>query len=157
METNLFTTSHIAATPHGQAITRFTEDLPQSGLGHVTVLEGARLHRHQLAQALGQELGYRVNLGAVTAKYIGETEKNLDRLFSAANNGGSILFFDEADPLFGKRTDVKDAHDRYANLMTRLGTFQGRVIIGVDNKNTLPQPLLSQSKILSVHDYWPPR
>ena len=59
---------------------------------------------------------YRIDLSAVVSKYIGETEKNLRRLFDAAEGGGAILLFDEADALFGKRSEVKDAHDRYANI-----------------------------------------
>jgi SpoVK/Ycf46/Vps4 family AAA+-type ATPase len=58
----------------------------------------------------------RVNLDAVVSKYIGETEKNLSRVYEAAEAGSTLLFFDEADALFGRRSDVKDAHDRYANL-----------------------------------------
>jgi hypothetical protein len=68
-----------------------------------------------LARELGLEL-FRVDLSRVMSKYIGETEKNLSRLFDDARASGAILFFDEADALFGKRTEVKDAHDRYANL-----------------------------------------
>src|SRR5688572_29199827 len=68
---------------------------------------------------LGKELRrdvLRVDLSAVVSKYIGETEKNLKRLFDDAESKAAVLFFDEADALFGKRTEVKDAHDRYANL-----------------------------------------
>ena len=76
----------------------------------------------------------RVNLNTVKNKYIGETEKNLKRLFSAAKKTGAVLFFDEADALFGKRSKVKDAHDRYANievsyLLKRLKRFPGIVIL----------------------------
>jgi len=67
----------------------------------------------------GGEL-FRVDLGTVVSKYIGETEKNLSALFDLAERSGWILFFDEADALFGKRTDVQDAHDRYANVQTLL-------------------------------------
>ena len=59
---------------------------------------------------------YRIDLSSVVSKYIGETEKNLRRLFDAAEDSGAILFFDEADALFGKRSEVKDSHDRYANI-----------------------------------------
>jgi SpoVK/Ycf46/Vps4 family AAA+-type ATPase len=59
---------------------------------------------------------YRIDLSAVVSKYIGETEKNLRHLFDAAEDGGAILFFDEADALFGKRSEVRDSHDRYANI-----------------------------------------
>ena len=70
-----------------------------------------------MARELGLEL-YRVDLSHVVSKYIGETEKNLARLFERAENKDAILFFDEADALFGKRSEVKDAHDRFANLET---------------------------------------
>ncbi|WP_053227441.1 ATP-binding protein [Solirubrobacter soli] len=70
-----------------------------------------------LARRLGLDL-YRVDLASVLSKYIGETEKNLDRIFDAAEVGGTILLFDEADALFGKRSEVRDSHDRYANLGT---------------------------------------
>src|SRR5213592_628689 len=59
---------------------------------------------------------YRIDLSAVVSKYIGESEKNLRRVFDAAEEGGAILLFDEADALFGKRSEVKDSHDRYANI-----------------------------------------
>ncbi|MGD9534386.1 MAG: ATP-binding protein [Candidatus Nitrosocosmicus sp.] len=59
---------------------------------------------------------YRIDLSSVVSKYIGETEKNLNKVFAAAENGGCVLFFDEADALFGKRTAIKDSHDRYANI-----------------------------------------
>ena len=62
---------------------------------------------------------YRINLSAVVSKYIGETEKNLARIFESAEHGAAILFFDEADALFGKRSEVKDAHDRYLDLEAR--------------------------------------
>ena len=71
------------------------------------------------AEVVARELGYdlfRIDLSAIVSKYIGETEKNLDRVFAAAEDANALLFFDEADALFGKRTEVKDAHDRYANI-----------------------------------------
>lgn len=77
---------------------------------------------------------FRVNLAGLVSKYIGETEKNLDRLFEAAAGTDVVLFFDEADAIFGKRSEVRDAHDRYANLETayllqRLETFSGVAIL----------------------------
>src|ERR1039458_3488881 len=75
--------------------------------------------RLSAARVLARELQldlYRLDLSAVVSKYIGETEKNLRRLFAAAEDSGAILFFDEADALFGKRSEVKDSHDRYAML-----------------------------------------
>ena len=71
------------------------------------------------AEVIAGELAldlYRVDLSSVVSKYIGETEKNLRRIFDAAEDGGAVLLFDEADALFGKRSEVKDSHDRYANI-----------------------------------------
>ena len=87
---------------------------------------------------------YRVDLSTVVSKYIGETEKNLDAVFSKAEQTKFILFFDEADALFGKRTEVKDAHDRYANIETsylleRIESFQGIVILAVNRRNGLDE------------------
>jgi SpoVK/Ycf46/Vps4 family AAA+-type ATPase len=89
------------------------------------------------AQVLARELAldlYRVDLSRVVNKYIGETEKNLARLFDEAQAAGAILFFDEADALFGKRSEVKDAHDRYANLevgylLQRMEEYEGVTIL----------------------------
>lgn len=77
---------------------------------------------------------YRVDLSALVSKYIGETEKNLDKVFKTAENKQWILFFDEADALFGKRTDINDAHDKYANseiayLLQRIESFKGVVLM----------------------------
>lgn len=85
---------------------------------------------------------YRIDLSAVVSKYIGETEKNLRRLFDAAEDGGAILFFDEADALFGKRSEVKDSHDRYANieinyLLQRMESYRGLAILATNMKKAL--------------------
>lgn len=85
---------------------------------------------------------YRIDLSAVVSKYIGETEKNLRRLFDAAEDGGAILFFDEADALFGKRSEVKDSHDRYANieinyLLQRMEGYGGLAILATNMKSAL--------------------
>lgn len=85
---------------------------------------------------------YRIDLSAVVSKYIGETEKNLRRLFDAAEEGGAILFFDEADALFGKRSEVKDSHDRYANieinyLLQRMEGYRGLAIMATNMRSAL--------------------
>jgi hypothetical protein len=85
---------------------------------------------------------YRIDLSQVVSKYIGETEKNLRKLFDAAEDGGSILFFDEADALFGKRSEVKDSHDRYANieinyLLQRMDVYRGLAILATNMKGAL--------------------
>lgn len=97
------------------------------------------------AEVLARELGlllYRIDLSAVVSKYIGETEKNLRRLFDAADDGGAILFFDEADALFGRRSEVKDSHDRYANieinyLLQRMESYRGLAILATNMKSAL--------------------
>jgi len=94
---------------------------------------GKTLSAEILAKELGLDL-YQVDLSQVVSKYIGETEKNLSRLFEDAQASNAILFFDEADALFGKRSDIKDAHDRYANievnyLLQRVETYEGVIIL----------------------------
>jgi SpoVK/Ycf46/Vps4 family AAA+-type ATPase len=86
-----------------------------------------------IARELGLDL-YKIDLSAIVSKYIGETEKNLDSIFRAAQSSNAILFFDEADALFGKRSEVKDAHDRYANievayLLQKIEEYEGVVIL----------------------------
>jgi SpoVK/Ycf46/Vps4 family AAA+-type ATPase len=97
------------------------------------------------AQVLGAELGldlFRVDLATVVSKYIGETEKNLERIFTAADGSNAILFFDEADALFGKRSEVSDSHDRYANievayLLQRMEAYPGAVILATNFKRNI--------------------
>ena len=87
---------------------------------------------------------YRVDLSRVVSKYIGETEKNLGRVFDAAESSNAILFFDEADALFGKRSEVSDAHDRYANievgyLLQRMETFGGITVLATNLRNNMDE------------------
>ena len=94
---------------------------------------GKTLAAEVLANELGLDL-YRIDLAAIVSKYIGETEKNLRRVFDAAEASGAVLLFDEADALFGKRGEVKDAHDRYANLevaylLQRMESYRGLAIL----------------------------
>lgn len=99
------------------------------------------------AEVIANELRlnlYRIDLSAVVSKYIGETEKNLRRLFDAAEDGGTILLFDEADALFGKRSEVKDSHDRYANieinyLLQRIESYSGLAVLATNFKSALDQ------------------
>jgi hypothetical protein len=102
---------------------------------------GKTLAAEVLANDLRLNL-YRIDLSAVVSKYIGETEKNLRRLFDAAEDGGAILFFDEADALFGKRSEVKDSHDRYANievnyLLQRMEAYRGLAILATNMRSAL--------------------
>lgn len=97
------------------------------------------------ATLLGKDNGmpvYRVDLTGLVSKYIGETEKNLERLFTKATQKKGILFFDEADALFGKRTGVKNAHDRYANidtawLLQRIEAYKGLLIFATNSKKNI--------------------
>ena len=99
------------------------------------------------AQVLGAELGlemFRVDLAGTVSKYIGETEKNLERIFSAADGSNAILFFDEADALFGKRSEVSDSRDRYANievayLLQRMEAYPGAVILATNFRRNLDE------------------
>ncbi|GAB4443620.1 MAG: ATP-binding protein [Chloroflexi bacterium OHK40] len=94
-----------------------------------------------IAADLGLEL-YKVDLASMVSKYIGETEKNLDKVFTAAREANALLFFDEADAIFGKRSEVKDAHDRYANievgyLLQKMEEYDGVVILATNLRKNL--------------------
>ncbi|MEH1770890.1 MAG: ATP-binding protein [Nostoc sp.] len=96
---------------------------------------------------------YRIDLSSVVNKYIGETEKNLRRLFDAAEDGGAILFFDEADALFGKRSEVKDSHDRHANievnyLLQRLEAYRGLAILATNLKSSLDHAFMRRLRFI---------
>lgn len=96
---------------------------------------------------------FRVDLSQIISTYIGETEKNLSKIFNQAAGKDWILFFDEADALFGKRTDVKDSHDRYANqevayLLQQLEQFKGMAIIASNNANDIPEVLKSRCETI---------
>lgn len=96
-----------------------------------------------MAGELGLEL-YKIDLSSVVSKYIGETEKNLARIFTEAETSNAILFFDEADALFGKRSEVRDAHDRYANieisyLLQRMEEYDGMAILATDLHKNLDE------------------
>jgi len=99
-----------------------------------------------IAAELGLDV-YKIDLSAVVSKYIGETEKNLNRIFTAAETANAILFFDEADALFGKRSEVKDSHDRYANveinyLLQRMEEHEGIVILATNLSRNLDDAFL---------------
>lgn len=102
------------------------------------------------AEVLANELGldlYRIDISSVVSKFIGETEKNLRRVFDAADSGGAVLLFDEADALFGKRSEVKDSRDRYANievgyLLQRMEAYQGLALLTTNLRNNMDQAFL---------------
>jgi SpoVK/Ycf46/Vps4 family AAA+-type ATPase len=96
---------------------------------------------------------YRIDLSQVVSKYIGETEKNLRRVFDAAEGGAAILLFDEADAIFGKRSEVKDSHDRYANievgyLLQRMETYRGLAILTTNRKEALDEAFLRRIRFV---------
>jgi SpoVK/Ycf46/Vps4 family AAA+-type ATPase len=113
---------------------------------------GKTLAAETLARSTKKDL-YRIDLNQVVSKYIGETEKNLGRIFKRAENKNWILFFDEADALFGKRTDVKDSHDRYANieisyLLQRIENYPGLVILATNRKTNLDSAFLRRLRYI---------
>ncbi|MEO5781910.1 MAG: ATP-binding protein [Ginsengibacter sp.] len=113
--------------------------------GYPVLFYGQGKDKSTVAILLGKVAGidvYRIDLSIVVSKYIGETEKNIASVFKKAENKNWILFFDEADALFGKRTDVRDAHDRYANqevtyLLQRMEDYNGMVILATNKKNNI--------------------
>lgn len=141
-------------TPLAKRLRKFVEKFNPLGMNEGVaertrsfrlLLEG-RDREQQLAAAtyLGDLLKvdiYRVDLSKIISKYIGETEKNIDRIFDQAAMGSFLLFFDEADALFGKRSEVRDSHDRYANVviayfLRKLREHRGWSVIAVrDGKN----------------------
>jgi len=127
------------------------------GLGISALFAGSSgTGKSMAAEILAQKLQldiYRIDLSAVVSKYIGETEKNLRRIFDAAEQGGVILLFDEADALFGKRSEVKDAHDRHANievsyLLQRMEAYRGLAILTTNFKNALDTAFLRRIRFL---------
>jgi len=132
-------------------IAEIAAGIGESDRSGVVLLEGPRgtgrtMAAEMLARKLGLEL-HRVDLSDVVSKYIGETEKNLRKLFDEAEKGGWILFFDEADALFGKRSAVKDSHDRYANievgyLLQRMESFRGLVFLTSDRHTNIDPAFL---------------
>jgi SpoVK/Ycf46/Vps4 family AAA+-type ATPase len=130
--------------------------IPQ-GSGVVALFAGpSGPNKTQAAAVLANELKlplYRIDLSSVVSNYIGETEKNLGRVFDAVKEGGVILFFDEADALFGKRSEVKDSHDRYANievnyLLQRMEAYPGIVILTTNRKCELDHAFLHRNHIV---------
>jgi SpoVK/Ycf46/Vps4 family AAA+-type ATPase len=111
-----------------------------------------------MAGSLGVDL-FRVDLAGVVSKYIGETEKNLDRVFAAAERANGIVFFDEADALFGKRSEVHDSHDRYANieisyLLQKMEQFDGIAILATNLRGNLDDAFVRRLAF-SVHFPFP--
>ena len=127
------------------------------GLGVTALFAGeSGTGKTMAAEVIAGELGldlYRIDLSAVVSKYIGETEKNLRRLFDAAEAGGAVLLFDEADALFGKRSDVKDSHDRYANLevaylLQRMEAYRGLAILTTNLRSNVDRAFLRRLRFV---------
>jgi ATPase family associated with various cellular activities (AAA) len=127
------------------------------GLGITALFSGVSgTGKTMAAEVLAGELEldlYRIDLSSVVSKYIGETEKNLRQVFDAADVGGAILLFDEADALFGKRTEVKDSHDRYANievsyLLQRMEAYRGLAILTTNLKDGVDPAFLRRLRFV---------
>ena len=119
---------------------------------------GKTMAAEVIANALGLDL-YRIDLAQVVSKYIGETEKNLDKVFTAAADANAILFFDEADALFGKRSEIKDSHDRYANLeisylLQKMEQHEGIAILATNLNDNLDQTF-TRRLAFSIHFPFP--
>ncbi len=113
---------------------------------------GKTMAAEAIANTAGLDL-YRVDLASTVSKYIGETEKNLKKIFDAAEASGAVLLFDEADALFGKRSEVKDSHDRYANIETayllqRIEAYRGLAILTTNMKNSLDKAFLRRIRFV---------
>ncbi len=129
--------------PRGQGAAALFSGVP--GTGKTTAAEA-------IANELRAEL-FRVDLSRVVSKYVGETEKNLAIAFREAERGGALLLFDEADALFGKRTEVRDAHDRYANLevsylLQRVESFSGLVILSTNKLGNIDDAFLRRLRFI---------
>jgi hypothetical protein len=133
------------------------------GKGTTVLFSGpAGTGKTMAAEVLGRELRldlYKVDLSGVVSKYIGETEKNLGRIFAAAEDANAILFFDEADALFGKRSEVRDSHDRYANieisyLLQKMEEYDGVAILATNLRQNLDESFVRRLAF-SVHFPFP--
>ena len=127
------------------------------GLGVTALFSGASgTGKTMAAEVLADELDldlFQIDLSSVVSKYIGETEKNLRRVFDAAESSGAVLLFDEADALFGKRSEVKDSHDRYANLeisylLQRMESYHGLAILTTNMKHALDAAFLRRIRFI---------
>jgi ATPase family protein associated with various cellular activities (AAA)/winged helix domain-containing protein len=159
-ETELAVLAEIAMHVRGRA--RVYEDWgfarkSARGLGVSVLFEGpSGTGKTMAAEVLARDLRldlYRIDLSQVVSKYIGETEKNLRRVFDAADAGGAILLFDEADALFGKRSEVKDSHDRYANievsyLLQRMEAYRGLAILTTNRRDALDEAFLRRIRFV---------
>ena len=127
------------ALSHGMRSTSLVSVPLVTGIPMI-VAGGTDQERAAVTEALASDLHrdvFRLDLAALISQFVGETEKNIDRVFAMAEKAGAVLVFDEADALFGKRSEVKDAHDRYANLevtylLSRIESYQGLAILATN-------------------------
>jgi len=147
--------TNAAAQKKGTSVRRGKKSKAASSA--VLILSGSTaLRRRKSAEMLAESLNvelFRVDLSAVVSQYIGETEKNLNDVFDKAEASGSILFFDEADALFGAQGIVNDAHDRFANAETahflqRIESHNGIVILTTNGKQRIEQAFPPQTKVV---------
>jgi SpoVK/Ycf46/Vps4 family AAA+-type ATPase len=137
------------ALSHGASANSLT-GIPLSAGVAMLIAGATAAARSVVAESLASDLQrdlFRIDLSAIVSQYIGETEKNLERLLTMAQRAGAVLFFEEGDALFGRRTEVKDSHDRYANLevsylLERLEAYQGLVIVATNSKGNIDAAFL---------------
>jgi len=134
------------------ALTQLASELKPSSAPHTLILQGTPAERSQAANAIASHLGLRLYHLTDNPDLSDEQEKELLATIAPQDRKGVILLFDEADSLFGKRTDVKDSHDRYAELAS---AFSGIVIFGVESGEHLPLETLEHAKLLVAYDYMP--
>ena len=149
--------TRVAVQKKAKPVRRAKKSKPTEPSALVLVLSGSTaLRRRKAAEVLAAELKvdlFRVDLSAVVSKYIGETEKNLNYVFDKAAASAAILFFDEADALFGKRSKVKDAPDQYVNAETahflqRIESHNGIVILTTKGKQRIDQAFSHQTPVV---------
>ncbi len=148
--------SQVAARPQVYEHWGFGARLPR-GRGISALFSGpSGTGKTMAAEIIARQLEldlYRIDLAGVVSKYIGETEKNLRSVFDAAEESGAILFFDEADALFGRRSEVKDSHDRYANieidyLLQRMEEYRGLAILCTNRRSSLDRAFMRRLRFL---------
>ena len=140
-----------------RALQNIAVNVREHGQGIGIVFTGAGYDQKiKAAEAIARETSldlFRIDLSKVVSKFIGETEKNLKRIFAETASTGALLLFDEADALYGKRTEVKDSHDRFANveinyLLQLIEAHRGGVILGLASRETMDQAFLKRVRFI---------
>lgn len=148
----------VRASRRSPGIAKQTAKASVSPGGRVLLSGQSRTELRTLGVALASEADrdlYCVDLSRLVSQYIGETEKNLARVFALAEATGAVLFFDEANALFSRRTDVKDSHDRYANqeasyLLERMEAYPGLVILATNQRKNLDEAFLRRLRFTTA-------